>query len=137
LPVQRVDAYLYEPDAAVLRAGLVRTLGHRLAAAQLHPEIAFLTADAIRPTPFAKIFKVEEVIRFGLKRIRKVLNARNVGRVTIKKRGSAIDVAQFTRQLRLKGDQEAILILTRMMDERVAILVTPLEHNSEDSAHKR
>ncbi|HLA96831.1 MAG TPA: class I SAM-dependent methyltransferase, partial [Anaerolineales bacterium] len=36
--------WLYEPDPAVLRAGLVRALGEKLGAAQLDADIAYLTA---------------------------------------------------------------------------------------------
>src|SRR5262249_9216429 len=50
-------AYLHDPDSAVLRAGLVTLLAERLAAHQLDPEIAYLTSDTLRPTPFAESFR--------------------------------------------------------------------------------
>jgi len=43
-PLRPPAAYLFEPDPAVLRAGLVRDLGEQLSAAQLDPDIAYLTA---------------------------------------------------------------------------------------------
>ena len=59
LPLSEPHAYLYEPDPAILRAGLVQQLGLELEAAQLDPEIAYLTADARVETPFARSWQVE------------------------------------------------------------------------------
>ena len=46
-------AVLYEPDGAVIRAHLVEQLAGRLNATKLDPDIAYLTAGAYTPTPFA------------------------------------------------------------------------------------
>ncbi len=67
------QAYLYEPDPSVLRAGLVRTLGLQLEAAQLDPDIAYLTSDRLVETPFAKAYQVEDWLPFNLKRLRSLL----------------------------------------------------------------
>ncbi len=131
LPVSAPRQYLWEPDAAVIRAGLVRTLGAGLGAAQIDPTIAFLTSDRPGSTPFARAFRVLEVIPFSLKRVREALRARGVGRVTIKKRGSAVDVDDITRRLRLKGDVEATLVLTRVMGRPVAMIVEPVRPPGE------
>jgi SAM-dependent methyltransferase len=128
--------YLYEPDPSVLRAGLVRGLGRRLGAAQIDPEIAFLTSDELHATPFARIYLIELVLPFGLKTLRATLRERDVGRVTLKKRGSAIDVDSFTRRLRLRGTRSATVILTRQAGRPIAILVKPIrtvEHIVSDS----
>jgi SAM-dependent methyltransferase len=109
-----VGAYLYEPDAAVLRAGLVTLLAERLGACQIDPDIAYLTADELRPTPFAEAFRIEEAMPFQLKRLRERLRQQGVGRVTVKKRGSPLDPATLVRQLRLTGSESRVLFLTRV-----------------------
>ncbi len=126
LVVSAPRRYLWEPDAAVIRAGLVRTLGAGLRAAQIDPTIAFLTSDHLSATPFARAFEVSEVIPFGLKRVREALRARGVGRVIIKKRGSGVDVDDFARRLRLEGEGETTLVLTRVMGRPAAIIVEPV-----------
>ncbi len=115
--------YLYAPDPSVLRAGLVRQLGHRLGATQIDPEIAFLTSDVLRETPFARAYLIKLVLPFSLKTLRTTLQERDVGRVTFIKRGSAIDVDSFTHRLRLRGTRSATVILTRQAGRPVAILV--------------
>jgi len=118
-------AYIYEPDPAVLRAGLVRTLGNQLAAVQLDPDIAYLTSDQVFDTPFARAWAVEDWFPFGLKRLRKYLRKRNVGQVVVKKRGSPLQPETLIRDLRLSGDQERVLILTHLRGRHIVVVCTP------------
>lgn len=113
---------LYEPDASILRAGLVRQLAARLNAARIDPEIAYLTADGVTPTPWAQAYAVEETMPFGLKRLREWLRVRSVGRVVIKKRGSPIEPEDLERQLRLRGEGRRILFLTRVNGKHSVII---------------
>jgi len=107
-------AFLYEPDPAILRAGLVSTLAAQLNAAQLDPDIAYLTSDALTATPFARAFAIEAALPFSQKRLREKLRSMSVGRVTVKKRGSPLDPDDFARSLKLKGDEERIVFLTHV-----------------------
>jgi hypothetical protein len=105
---------LYEPDPAILRAGLVRQLAAMLNAERIDPDIAYLTADATLPTAWAKAYRIEEVMPFGLKRLREWLRARSVGSVVIKKRGSPLAPEDLEKQLRLRGGERRILFLTQV-----------------------
>ena len=122
-------AYLYEPDAAVLRAGLVRKLGAQLGAAQLDPDIAYLTADRLVDTPFAKAFAVEDWLPFNLKRLRALLRARRVERVVVKKRGSPLQPEALIRELRLRpGEAEEaqrIVVLSHLRGRPIAVICLP------------
>jgi len=122
LPVRAPQAYIYEPDAAILRAGLVQTLGARLEAAQLDPDIAYLTANERRPTPFARVWAVEDWFPFNLKGLRAYLRQRGVGRVTVKKRGSPLQPEALIRELRLSGEAECVLFLTHLSGAPVVIV---------------
>lgn len=119
--------FLYEPDPAVLRAGLVRHLAATLEAAQLDPKIAYLTADDRRETPFARAWKVEEWLPFNLKRLRQVLRQRGVGKVTVKKRGSPLQPEELIHMLRLGAgqdsrDEERVLFLTHLRGEPIVVI---------------
>jgi hypothetical protein len=125
LPVQEPRAYLYEPDPAVLRAGLVATVGHIIGGSQLDPEIAYLTADADLPTPFARSWKVETWFPFGLKRLRAYLREREVGEVVVKKRGSPLEPEALIRDLRLKGPESRVVFLTQLKGRPIIIVCYP------------
>jgi SAM-dependent methyltransferase len=115
---------LYEPDPAVLRAGLVTTLAARLGARQLDADIAYLAADEARPTPFARAFAIEDAMPFQLKRLRERLRGLGVGAVTVKKRGSPIEPEDLIRQLRLprKAPESRIVFLTHVRGEAWALI---------------
>jgi hypothetical protein len=61
---------------------------------------------------------------FSLKRLRSLLRSRGVGRLTVKKRGSAVEPEVLRRQLRLRGDEEATVVLTRVAGAPTVLLVT-------------
>jgi SAM-dependent methyltransferase len=125
LPLAEPGGYIYEPDPAVIRAGLVAALGGRLNAAQLDPEIAYLTAASYTPTPFARAWQVEDWLPFQLKNLRAYLRQRDVGLLTVKKRGSPITPEQLIQDLRLDGNEEKTLFLTQMQGKPIVVVAKP------------
>ena len=113
-PVGAVGAFLYDPDPAVVRSHLVAefaaTIGGRLA----DPEIAYVYTDEPVATPYGRQLEITEVLPFSLKRLRALLRERGVGRLEIRKRGSALEPEQLRRDLRLAGPAAASLVLTRV-----------------------
>jgi hypothetical protein len=127
-PVERIsepNAYLFEPDPSILRAGLVTSLGAQLDAFQLDADIAYLTSSKLSPTPFARAWAVEDWFPFGLKRLRAYLRQRQVGQVVVKKRGSPLQPEALIRDLHLKGDQERLVFLTHLRGRPIAIVCFP------------
>ena len=122
VPVTEPQAYLYEPDGAVIRAHLVQELAHQLGANQIDAEIAYLTGTTAVDTPFSRCFTIEDSFPFQLKRLRQYLRQRKIGSVTIKKRGSPLDPATLQQQLRLKGDNHRILFLTHVKGEPMVLI---------------
>ncbi|WP_127126596.1 methyltransferase domain-containing protein [Georgenia sp. SYP-B2076] len=124
--VRDVGAYLYEPDGAVIRAGLVARTAEILGAGLVSPDIAYLTADALAPTPFATAYRILDHFPFGLKRLRAYLRARDVGALTIKKRGTAVEPEQLRRQLGLRGRVSTTIVLTRLAGHQSVLVVEPV-----------
>lgn len=126
VPVTPVAQYLYEPDAAVIRAHLVEHLAVAVGATKVDEQIAYLTADELIETPFATAYRVEEGLPFGLKRINRYLRTLDVGELVIKKRGLAIDPEQFRRRLKYGGERDrVVLVLTRIRDKPTALICRP------------
>jgi hypothetical protein len=126
LPVGPLGTHLIEPDPAVMRAGFVQPLGASLGARLLSPHIGYLTTDRATPTVFGRVFRILEADRFRLRRLKDLLAARRIGRLTIKRRGSPVDPLDLEKRLRLRGDEEATLILTRIQGVSSMILVEPV-----------
>jgi hypothetical protein len=125
--VGAVGGYLHEPDGAVLRAGLVGLVAQAVQGRLVDPTIAYVTSDSPSTSPLARSYQVLDVMPFGLKRLRTYLRDRDVGRLTIKKRGTAVEPSQLRRQLRLTGSQEATVVLTRVAGQQSVLLVRPIE----------
>ena len=125
-PVGAVGSFLHEPDGAVIRAGLVAEAAATIDGRLVDPSIAYVTTDRPAASPFLRSYTVHDVLPFSVKRLRAALRERGVGRLTVKKRGFAMEPEELIRQLRLTGDAEATVVLTRIGDSPVALLVTPL-----------
>jgi SAM-dependent methyltransferase len=129
-PAGAIGEYLYDPDGAVVRAHLVAELAEQLDGRLLDPSIAYITADTLTPTPYARAFRVEAVLPFGVKRLRAELARRGVGRVEIKKRGSAITPEQLRPQLRLAGRGSATVVLTRIGEAPKMLICQPCQRTA-------
>lgn len=123
-----VSSYLYEPDGAVIRAGLVADLARVMDAHLLDEHIAYLSSDEPIDTPFARSYKVIEVKPFNVKALKAWVKANRIGVLDIKKRGVSTTPEELRRQLLTgsgKGPNKATLVLTRIGEDRVAIVVEP------------
>ncbi|WP_421743575.1 THUMP-like domain-containing protein [Cellulomonas sp.] len=121
-----VGGYLYEPDGAVIRAGLVGEVAHQVRGHLVDATIAYVTSDALVPVPTATAYRVLDTMPFGLKRLRTYLRGRDVGKLTIKKRGTAVVPEQLRRQLDLRGSATGTIILTRVAGSQQVLVVEPV-----------
>ncbi len=125
-PVRGVGAFLYEPDGAVVRAGLVTAVAAGVDGGLLDGHIAYVTGDSAFRTPFARGYRIREQLPYREKALRAALRERGIGRLTIKKRGVDVTPEQLRRRLDLRGDAAATLVLTRVDGHGTALLVDPL-----------
>ena len=118
LDVREPGRFLMDPDGAVTRAGLVKELGMAIGDCwQIDDQVAFLTSDRAIETPFARTLEIAASEAWGLARLNQSLRALDVGSVDIRKRGSAVDVDDLHRRLKLSGSRGATVVLTRMRDK--------------------
>ncbi len=124
-PVGAVGRYLYDPDPAVVRSHLVAEFASEIGGRLADPEIAYVYTDEPRDTPFGRRLEITDVLPFSLKRLRTLLRERGVGRLEIRKRGSALEPDQFRRDLRLSGPAAASLVLTRVAGAPTVLICAP------------
>ncbi|WP_370247394.1 methyltransferase domain-containing protein [Nocardioides sp.] len=121
-----VGGFLYEPDGAVIRAGLVTAVAAGVQGALLDPKIAYVTSDAAFRSPFARGYRVLEELPYREKALKAALKERDIGTLTIKKRGVDVVPEQLRKRLGLRGSVPATLVLTRVAGEGTALLVQPV-----------
>ena len=120
-----LGGYLYEPDRAVIRAGLTGALARLVGGAELDDAVGYVSAAAPLDVPWAHRYTVAEAMPWNVKAVRGWLRSRGVGRLTIKKRGVSLEPEAVRRQLRLNGSSEATVVLTRVAGQTVAVMVDP------------
>ncbi|QQS01404.1 MAG: methyltransferase domain-containing protein [Austwickia sp.] len=127
--------WLYDPDRAVLRAGLVGAVTAATGGAELAPGAGYVVAaDAGGPGAapdlgYARRYRVVEALPLQVKPLRAWLRARGVGRLVIKKRGVALDVDRLRHDLRLDGSGAELTCVLSRVGQRLAFIaveaVTP------------
>lgn len=119
--------WLFEPDPAIMRAGLVQQLAVALNGFLLDETIAYVTMDRPARTPWGRYWAIFDWMPFQLKRLRRYLAQRGVGKVTVKKRGFPMTPAELIAKLRLrKAEEERVLIMTRHRGKPIAIICASL-----------
>jgi SAM-dependent methyltransferase len=116
VPVAAPGEYLLDPNPAVTRAGLVQELAREVSGWQIDPMIAFLACDRPVRTPFARTLRVLESMPWQEKQVARRLRELCIGSADLRRRGLAGDVQQIHRRLRLQGDRNAVIVLTRRED---------------------
>ncbi len=117
-----IGRYVFEPDAAVLAAKLVGPLAAEHQLATLSSSVAYLTGDTQIDDPALACFAVREVLPFDLKRLKQLVHSRGIGQLEIKKRGVHHEPEQVRRQLALRGEHAAVLLLAPLGQHVTAIL---------------
>ena len=120
-----VGEFLYEPDGAVIRAGLVTAVAAGVKGGLVDDHIAYVTSDEAFRTPFARGFRVIETLPYREKALRAALRERNIGSLTIKKRGVGVVPDDLRKRLTLTGDEAGTIVLTRARGHGIALLVEP------------
>jgi SAM-dependent methyltransferase len=122
-PLGPVGRWLYEPDDAVGRAGLVTSVARDVDGWLLDEYLAYVCGDRLVHTPFATAYTVLEELPYREKQLRAALRERGVGTLTIKRRGVDVVPETLRRRLGLRGDRAATIVLTRVAGEGRALLV--------------
>jgi hypothetical protein len=115
-------AYIYDPDPAVVRSGLVDAAAVRLGLARLDTAEEYLTGSGRVATSLAQPFELLAELANNDTEIRTYFRESDFGQVEIKCRHVAIDVERIRRRLPLPGKQPAVLIFARLAGKSRALV---------------
>lgn len=122
----QVGEWLYDPDKAIVRSGLVGALAVAVDGFELAAGVGYVTSATSRVVPYARRYAVRAVLPLDGKTLRIWLRDHGFGRVTLKKRGVSADPGRVRHQLGLSGHgPEATVVLTRVGTRSTAIVVDP------------
>lgn len=114
--------YLFDPDPAVVRAGLVDLLAQTLNLKRLDAAEEYLTGDQPVMSAAVTPFEVLAELSHNDKEIRRYFRGADVGEVEIKARHVPVDVEALRRKLPLSGTGKAVLIIARLNGKTRALV---------------
>ncbi|MET7731066.1 methyltransferase domain-containing protein [Streptomyces sp. NPDC005402] len=125
--VRSVGRYLYEPDGAAIRAHLVAEVAEQVQGGLVDATIAYVTSDSLLATPYATAYEITDQLPFNVKKLKALLRERQVGILTVKKRGSAVEPEELRRKALPKpqGPHAATVFLTRVAGAPTMLIGAP------------
>ena len=112
-------SYLYEPNAAILKAGAFNIITKHLEVFKLHKNSHLYTSQKLIDFP-GRRFKIEEVLPHNMKAIKKT----GLKKANITTRNFPESVQQLRKKLDIKDGGEKYLFFTKDKDDNRIIIIT-------------
>ncbi|MGW9368891.1 THUMP-like domain-containing protein [Streptomyces xanthophaeus] len=119
--------YLYEVDAAVVRAGLVAEVAEDVRGGVLDAAVpACITSDEAHATPFATAHEIIEVLPYDPSGAGALLRERGVTDLAVRQHGCPAEAAELSQAFTRGAGGAATAFLTRVAGEPTLLLVRPV-----------
>ena len=115
-----VNAYIYEPNASILKAGAYRSLTQAYPLQKLHASSHLYTSEHFIEDFPGRRFRVEGVSGFGKKELKTFLQGTEKANLTIRNFPSS--VADLRKRLKLKEGGEDYIFATTLADESKVLI---------------
>lgn len=116
----KVGTYLYEPNAAILKAGAFRSLTQAYPVTKLHTNSHLYTSASLLPDFPGRRFRVESVSGFGKKELKEFLQGMGQANITI--RNFPLPVAELRKRLKLKEGGADYIFATTLADNQKVLI---------------
>ncbi|MDR1415489.1 MAG: class I SAM-dependent methyltransferase [Odoribacteraceae bacterium] len=117
----RVEGFLYEPHAAIMKAGAFKVVATRFDLCKLHPRSHLYTADRRLEGFPGKMFAVDDVIPFSGKALTAL--ARSCPRANITTRNFTLSVAELRRKSGIADGGDAHIFATTLSGKGALLVV--------------
>ncbi|MGW4030170.1 THUMP-like domain-containing protein [Streptomyces sp. NPDC004838] len=128
--VRPVGRFLYEPDGAAIRAHLVAEVAAEVDGGLIDETIAYIASDVLRAVPYATAYEITDELPFSLKKLKALVREREIGVLTVKKRGSAVEPEELRRRVKPQGPNAATVFLTRVAGAPTMLIGGPVRTES-------
>ena len=127
LRVGPLQEFVYDPDPAVVRAGLVDVLAEQFGLWRVDEHEEYLSGEGLVETPLVRAFRIQEVVPNNDRAIRKAFRQFSCHDIEIKSRRIPVNVEAVRRKLPRDGDKKGALILTRVNGKTRALICERLD----------
>jgi hypothetical protein len=117
----RVQAWLYEPNASILKAGAYKSAAWRYGVGKLHASSHLYTSDEYLRSFPGRIFRVERVFAFNNAFCRTI--ARTVPQANLSVRNFPLTASELRKRIRVADGGEACLFATTLAGNEKAVIL--------------
>ncbi len=114
VPVTPLGRFLYDPDPAVVRAGLVDVMADQLGLSRLDSAEEYLTSDQLIHSPFVQTFEVLANLPNNERDLKGWLRTSGFGPLEIKCRHIPVQADVLRRRLPLDGRDPGVVVFVRL-----------------------
>jgi len=119
-PISAPQQYLYEPDAAVLKAGAFRSFAQRFGLSKLHTNTHLYTSNQLRTDVPGRRFQIMQVCKYDRKSVQAAVPE---GRANLATRNFPDTVEAVRRKLALADGGDLYLFAATTLDHKKEVLV--------------
>ncbi len=112
--------YLYEPNAAILKAGAFKCLAIRFGLNKLHPHSHLYTNNNFTENFPGRIFKISDVVPFNKKNIKKALSLQHAN---VSTRNFPISTDELKKALHLRDGGSTYIFGTTLSGNKKALII--------------
>ena len=111
-------AYLYEPNASIMKAGLFKTVANRYNVQKLHPSTHLYTSEELVPDFPGRSFEIKKVTKVQRKEIQ------DIEKANLSIRNFPGNVADLRKKLKLKDGGDTYIFACTLNDNSKVLIVT-------------
>lgn len=128
LPTGPLENFLAEPIPVLVRSHLFSEVALKTSptASLLSPGIAYVTSASPLDATAFRNYRVLGSVPLSTSKVKGLLKAHDIGKLTLKKRGVEIVPEAEIQRLSPKGSREGVLFYTRTNGDKTAILAVPV-----------
>lgn len=115
-----LKAYLYEPNASILKAGAFRSICHIYKVEKLHPNSHLYTSDEYMPDFPGRKFRITNSGSLNKKEVKELLGSEKKANLTV--RNFPASVAELRKRLKLAEGGDNYLFATTLADEKKTLI---------------
>lgn len=115
--------FLVEPDPAVIRSGLIGVVCRDAGLAPIGPELAYLGGSQPGPPALTRSWRVLAATPLDPRRVRRTLDALDIGPVTVMKRGHPDPAEVLARRLSGAGARHGLVAVARLAAGHAAFVL--------------
>ena len=124
ISTRELGKYLFDPNPALVRSGLLETVALQENLCNIDPHIGYLTGDQPLEHAFLCCLKIIDYDKLDGRKIRALMRKHNAGSIQVRKRGVTESQASLMKRCLPKpyGDKHYTLVATRVKDSHIGIL---------------